>query len=108
MTPENKGKELFLGSCRLALDVLDRIADGLQVFSLIVRNLGGDFFFKGHDELDDIKRVGIQIFDETGVIGNLIRGDCELFHDELFAPKRKDSNLDTISGIARGRRTTRP
>lgn len=59
------GKEDLL--LALAFDVLDRIADGGQLLGVFIRNLGAEFFFQRHHELDLIEGVGAEIFDELSL-----------------------------------------
>jgi len=39
-------------------DILDHVADGLQLLGVFVRNFDGKFFFKCHHQFDDIQGVG--------------------------------------------------
>src|SRR5581483_8337099 len=45
-------------------DVLDRVADRVQVLDLVVRDLDAEALLGGHDHLDHRQRVDVQVRDE--------------------------------------------
>lgn len=65
------------------LDMLDRLADGLDLFGLVVGNLDVELFFEFHHELHDVERVGPDIFDEAGLFGHLVLVDRQVFADDV-------------------------
>lgn len=65
-------------------DILDDVADRLELFGILIRNFHPELFFERHDKLDRIKRVGSQIFDERGCRGDLLGIDSQLLDDDVF------------------------
>ena len=53
----------------LPLDVVDRLADGLDLLGLVVGDGDLELFFQLHDQLDDVERVGADVLDERGLCG---------------------------------------
>src|SRR4029078_8743874 len=47
-------------------DVVDSLTDRLDLLSVLVGNLDPELVFELHDQLDEIERVGIEIFLERG------------------------------------------
>src|SRR5579884_2694612 len=68
----------------LVLDIVDRVFHRRDLFRVFVGNVYIEGFFEGHDQLDDVERVGAQVIDERGGVIHLILIDPELFHDDLF------------------------
>src|SRR5262249_60008354 len=75
-------------SDRSALCVLfekfDCVADGQNRLGGVIRNFTAEFFLKRHDELDRIETIGTEVIDETGVLGDLLRLNAEVLHDNFF------------------------
>jgi hypothetical protein len=66
------------------LDVLHDVADGEELLRVAVGYFYAKFFFKSHDELDDVEGVGTQVLDKFGFGCDLLRVDAELFNDDVF------------------------
>ena len=65
------------------LDVVDGVLDGLDLLGVFVGDLDVEGFFKLHDELDDVERVGAEVF-----LKACARGDFGFIHLKLL-----DNNL---------------
>ena len=66
--------------------------------SFFVRNFGFKFFFQSHYQLDGVKRVSPQIFDERSVISDLFQFYAKLLgHDFLDALFDIATHLTLIS-----------
>src|SRR4029079_5781021 len=65
---------------------LNRVANGQNGFSGVVRDLAAKFFFKGHNELNRVEAVGAKIVDKAGLIGHLVGFYAQVLHDDLFHP----------------------
>jgi len=64
----------------------DGIAKGLDRLGGIVGNLDRKFFLERHHQLDLVKRIRAKVVDEAGLLGDLIRIDIEVFHNDLADP----------------------
>ena len=71
------------------LNEFDDIPDALELFSLLVGNLGSEFLLQSHDQLDSVERVRAQVLDELGLRLDLVLVDAELLDDDF---------LDSICG----------
>src|SRR5436305_11420522 len=72
--------KLFL----LRLDVIDGVLDGFDFFSLIVRNIEVECFFKRHDELNDVERIRSQIINKRSAWVDLVLVHSQLLYDDLL------------------------
>src|SRR5215210_7757806 len=54
------------------LEVFDRVADGQDGFSRIVRNFAAELFLERHHEFDGVEAVRAKIVDEACVLGHLV------------------------------------
>src|SRR6185503_16338810 len=70
----------------MALDVVHDVLDGADLLRLLVRDLHVVFLLEGHHELDDVERVGAQVFDERRLRSHLILAHPELLTDDLLDP----------------------
>src|ERR1700679_1277893 len=70
-------------SLLVLLDVLGRVLDGLDLLRVLIRDLDVEGFFELHHELDDVERVGAEVFLEAGA-----GGDFGFIHLKLL-----DNNL---------------
>src|SRR3990170_5676166 len=68
------------------VDIVDRVLDRRDLLGGVVRNLDPELFLERHHQLDDVEAVGAQIVDEAGFLGDLLRGDTEMFDDDLLHP----------------------
>src|SRR5207249_6174750 len=71
------------------LDVVDGLADGLDLLGLVVGDLDVELLLQLHDQLDDVERVGADVLDEAGVAGDRL-----LVHREVLADDLDDALLD--------------
>src|SRR3954452_1689757 len=67
VTTTSSGEELTGGNSILSvlLDVGDRVADGLELGELVVRDLGVELLLDGHGHLDHGQRVDVEVVDEA-------------------------------------------
>src|SRR5256712_2071515 len=65
-------------------DVVDSLTDGLDLLRVLVGNLDPELVFELHDQLDEIERIGIEIFLEGGLLRNLALVDAELLAQQLL------------------------
>src|SRR5438477_6625341 len=59
-------------------DVVDSLTDRLNLLRVLVGNLDPELVFELHDQLDEIERVGVEIFLEGGFLVDLALVDAEL------------------------------
>lgn len=64
-------------------DIFDHVAHALELFGFFIGHFNGEFFFKGHHELDRIEGVGSKVFDEAGTKDDLLSVDSELIDDDV-------------------------
>src|SRR6185369_16206909 len=82
-----KGRSCASGRSRLGvassrIDIVDCLLDGSDLFGFFVWNLGLEFLFEGHDELDGIQGVRAQVVHERGVVLDLVRLEAELLGND--------------------------
>ena len=53
-------------------DVTNRVAHGCDFLRVFVGYFAAEFFFKGHDQLDQVERIRLQIFTKTSCRENLL------------------------------------
>src|SRR5690606_18254983 len=58
---------VFEGRLLLVADELHGVADRADTFRLFVGDLHAELVLQAHDQLDDVERVGAQVFDEAGI-----------------------------------------
>src|SRR5205823_10292825 len=78
------------------LDVLDGVGDLLDLLGILVRDLHPELLFEAHDQLYEVKRVGVQVLDEGSLGSDLVLVNAELLDDEL---------LETLERSAFGHRS---
>src|SRR5439155_20788988 len=61
-------------------DVVDGLADGLDLLRVLVGDLDAELILELHDQLDEVERVGIEILLERGLLR-----DLTFIHTELFS-----------------------
>jgi hypothetical protein len=59
------------------LNKLNGLANGLNFFSGVVRDIDVELFFEFHDQFDRIERIGAQIVDERRFRRNLLPIDAD-------------------------------
>src|SRR5262249_8868282 len=67
----------------LPVDVINGLADGLDLLGLVVGD--GDFklLFEFHHQLDDVEGVGAHVFLEGSAARDLLLTDTEVFTDDI-------------------------
>ena len=70
-------------------DVGDGVADGLDLLGLLVGDRDAELLLERHDELDDVERVGAEVVDERGLLGDVVLLDVELLDDDCLRPSRR-------------------
>src|SRR5256886_4466999 len=100
-------------SGRGLLDVGHRIAHGLQVLYLVVRDLHAELLLGGDDDLDHGQRVDVQVVGERLALGDVVRAHAgHLFEDlgeaggDLVTGRHRDFPSDGLVG--HGQRITCP
>lgn len=78
---KTKTEELLTG---FFFDVFDHIADGLELFGVLIGNFNREFFLEGHDEFNSIERVGSEVLNEGGCGRHLFGVHSELLDDDIF------------------------
>ena len=76
-------------NCRLLLvlmleDVIDRLADGLDLLGILVRDPDPEMIFELHDELNRVERVSVEILLERRPFGDLGSIDAEHPDNDLL------------------------
>lgn len=65
-------------------DELHRIAEGLDGFGGVIRDLDAEFLLESHDQLDRVEAaVSAEIVDERGVLGHFLGFDAEMLDDDF-------------------------
>src|SRR3989454_2939448 len=67
-------------------DVVDSLTDRLDLLRVLVGNLDPELVFELHDQLDEIERVGVEIFLERGFFVDLAFVDAELLAQHFLDP----------------------
>src|SRR5438876_967066 len=70
------------GDGHLPLDVIPGLAHGAKLLGVFIGNLHPVFLFEGHDQLDEIEGIGLQVLGKGGVRGYLLDIDAELLRDD--------------------------
>jgi hypothetical protein len=66
------------------LDVFDRVADGSNLFRVLVGDINFELLFERQHQLDDSKRISAQIFDELGLVLHFSNIDIKLLSDDFL------------------------
>src|SRR5207244_6113507 len=67
-------------------DVVDGLADGLDLLCVLVRDLDPELILELHDQLDEIERVGVEILGEGRLLRDLALVDAELLGQHFLDP----------------------
>src|SRR5690606_27050680 len=90
------------------IDVVNRLLHGGDLFGLFVGDLGLEFIFERHDQLNHIERIGTEVVKEGGLVLDLGFVDAKLFSDDLldalFDAFHADLQLGKITRIIAKRR----
>ena len=65
-------------------DVIDRVADALDLFGVLIRDLYVELFLKPHDKFNGIERVSAEVINEARVGRHLAFVYAELVDDYRF------------------------
>ena len=65
-------------------DVLDGLADGLDLLGGVIGDVDIELFFEFHDELDGIERIGAEIVYEGRFRRDLFSIDAQVVGDDIF------------------------
>src|SRR3546814_12766289 len=68
----------------LALDEVEGGADGLDALQLLLLDRDVELLLEGHDQLDEVEAVGIEVVGEAGLLGDLAGLDGEDLHRALL------------------------
>src|SRR3546814_4900435 len=82
----------------LALDEVEGGADGLDALQLLLLDRDVELLLEGHDQLDQVEAVGIEVVGEAGLLGDLAGLDGEDLHRALLEPlevDRKSTRLNS-------------
>ena len=66
------------------LDVVDGLLDGTEVFLFRVRNFDAEGVFEGEGHFNRREAVGAEVFDEGGLVLDVLFLDAELFSNNLL------------------------
>src|SRR5688572_20715674 len=67
----------------MPLDVVDGLADGLDLFGLLIGDREFELVLELHDEFYGVQRVGVEVVDEMGLARDLALVDTHLLADDL-------------------------
>src|SRR3954470_15987109 len=68
----------------LLVQVGHGIADGAELFRLLVGDIDVELLLECHDQLDGIEAVRSEVFHEAGIACQLLPLDPELFDDDIL------------------------
>ncbi|VXB63452.1 hypothetical protein PSEUDO8O_170117 [Pseudomonas sp. 8O] len=69
---------------RVGSHVVDSFLNGGDFLSLLVRDLGLEFFLESHHQLNGVKRVGTQVFNEGSAVGYFLFLDAKLLSNDFL------------------------
>ncbi|VXC84394.1 3-oxoacyl-(Acyl carrier protein) synthase II (Modular protein) (fragment) [Pseudomonas sp. 9Ag] len=69
---------------RVRVDVVDSFLNSGDLLGLLVRDFGLEFLFQSHHQLNGIKGVGTQVFDEGSAVGNFLFLDAKLLGNDFL------------------------
>src|SRR5919197_4216195 len=70
------------GDRNLVLDVIPRFSYGAELLGVFIGDLHPVLLLEGHDELNQVEGVGLQVLGEGGFRRHLLNLDTELFGDD--------------------------
>src|SRR5208283_3926608 len=76
----------LLGSFRVRVDVFHRVLYRADLLRILVGNLDFEGLFKGHNQLDRVKRVSAEVIHERSVGRYFALVHAQLLHDDLLYP----------------------
>ncbi len=68
----------------MLVDVFGRVTDGPDLLRVLVADLGSEFLFEAHDQLDQIEGVGVEVVDERRLGLDVLFFDAELLVHDLL------------------------
>src|SRR6188508_996763 len=86
------------GTSLMLDDVVDRLPDRRQLLRVLVRDLDAELILELHDQLDQVERVGVEVFLERRLVRDLALVDAE-----LLVERRLDALEDLIAGKCHSR-----
>src|SRR6202011_3128978 len=66
------------------VQIVHSVLHGTDFFGVLVADLDVELFFQRHDQLDQVKRIGVQVIDEVRLWSHLFFADAQLFGDDFF------------------------
>ena len=69
-----------------ARDVVDGLADGLDLLGVLVGDLDPELILELHDQLDEVERVRVEVFLERSLLVDVALLDSELLGQDLLDP----------------------
>src|SRR5579863_483267 len=75
--------ETGMRSALVRLDIPDDVFDRADFLGVLIRDFHPVFLLERHHELNDVERVGAEIFDKRGLRRNFVGGDAKLLADNF-------------------------
>ena len=91
--PPDRMRSARLFRVHAAFDVRNGLADGLNLFRGVVRDVDVELFFEFHHQLDGIERIGAQIVHERRFRRNLFPIDAQLSATMSFTRSNRGGHL---------------
>src|SRR4029079_6246887 len=79
-TQNGHGRSLLL----VLLDEFDGVGDLLDLLGILVRDLHAELLLEAHDELDQVQRIGVEVFAARRLRRYLLIVNAELLDDDLL------------------------
>jgi hypothetical protein len=67
----------------IVLDEVHSVPDRFDPFGFFIRDRYAEFLFHGHDQFDDVERIGVEIVDEIGIHANGVGVDTQLIDQNV-------------------------
>src|SRR6185312_5031799 len=68
----------------LLVEIIHRVADGPQLFRVLIRDVDVELLLERHDELHRVQAVGAEVLHEAGFVGQLLPLDAKLLDDDVL------------------------
>ena len=75
------GPEAVVAALLVREDVVDSLPDGRDLLSVLVRDLDPELVLELHDQLDQVERIGVEVFLERRLVSDLVLVDAELLDE---------------------------
>src|ERR1700731_527785 len=92
------------GDGHLPLDVIPGLANGTKLLGIVVRDLHPVLLLEGHDQLNEVERIGLQVLRKGGFRGHLLDVDAKLLRydaAELVEIRFGHRSLLLVFGVQR-------